>query len=128
MAIALRLSLEDYHARAANSNARAPNGHASSSKERTVDNIAAEIREFEVKKARLEAEKARVESCLQVLYQELEEKQRTESAVFARRDTKGKSKAGGIDYNSSEFEWSGALEAKLKEVFGHDSFRLCQEG
>ncbi|RDX41672.1 ATP-dependent DNA helicase [Lentinus brumalis] len=128
MAIALRLSLEDYHARAANSNARAPNGHASSSKERTVDNIAAEIREFEVKKAKLEAEKARVESCLHVLYQELEEKQRTESAVFARRDTKGKSKAGGIDYNSSEFEWSGALEAKLKEVFGHDSFRLCQEG
>ncbi|KAI0699173.1 P-loop containing nucleoside triphosphate hydrolase protein [Cerioporus squamosus] len=130
MEIALRQSLEDYNARLANSNVRAPNGHprASSSKERSVDGIAAEIREFEAKKTRLEAETARIESCLRVLYQELEEKQRTESAVFARRDTKGKGREGGIDYNSSKFEWSGALGAKLKEVFGHDSFRLCQEG
>ncbi|RPD55580.1 ATP-dependent DNA helicase [Lentinus tigrinus ALCF2SS1-7] len=129
MALALRLSLQDYNARQASSKAAATNGQAraSSSKERTVEDIAAEIREFEEKKAKLAAEAARVESCLQVLYQEMEEKQRAESAVFApRRDTKGKGKA--LDYNSSAFEWSGALQAKLESVFGHNVFRLCQEG
>lgn len=32
-----------------------------------------------------------------------------------------------INY-SEQFEWSGALKARMKEIFGIPSFRLCQEG
>ena len=130
MQLALQLSLQDFKARQAKqARAQSSNPSASSSKDRSLESIAAEIREFEQKKAKLQAETARVVSCLQELYQELEEKQRTESGVFApRRDTKGKGKAGALDYNSSEYEWSGALQAKLQSVFSHEAFRLCQEG
>lgn len=32
----------------------------------------------------------------------------------------------GINYNES-FEWSEAMKARMKAVFGIESFRLCQE-
>ncbi|EMD34632.1 hypothetical protein CERSUDRAFT_116806 [Gelatoporia subvermispora B] len=43
---------------------------------------------------------------------------------------KGKEKAKEqilVDYRT-QFEWSGSLKAKMKSIFGIDSFRLCQEG
>lgn len=44
-------------------------------------------------------------------------------------DRKGKGKAvqGGIDY-MKEMDWSDALKARMKNVFGIDNFRLCQQG
>lgn len=32
-----------------------------------------------------------------------------------------------IDYNE-EFEWSGPMKGRMKDVFGISNFRLCQEG
>ncbi|KAL5498565.1 hypothetical protein ACEPAH_1919 [Sanghuangporus vaninii] len=36
--------------------------------------------------------------------------------------------AGSINYMTEVFEWSGELKARMREVFGIQSFRLCQEG
>ena len=40
---------------------------------------------------------------------------------------KGKRVQGGIDY-TKEMDWSDALKARMKNVFGIDNFRLCQQG
>ncbi|KAI0073245.1 ATP-dependent DNA helicase [Panus rudis PR-1116 ss-1] len=42
---------------------------------------------------------------------------------------KGKENARGheIDYANGQFEWSSGLKARMREVFGIESFRLCQE-
>ncbi|KAL5514242.1 hypothetical protein ACEPAG_2330 [Sanghuangporus baumii] len=36
--------------------------------------------------------------------------------------------AGSINYMTEVFEWSGELKARMREVFGIQNFRLCQEG
>ncbi|KAI0088956.1 P-loop containing nucleoside triphosphate hydrolase protein [Irpex rosettiformis] len=33
-----------------------------------------------------------------------------------------------MDYFASDFEWSAIMKSKLKQVFGIENFRLCQEG
>lgn len=33
-----------------------------------------------------------------------------------------------IDYMSEQFEWSGELKARMRDVFKIQGFRLCQEG
>ena len=44
-------------------------------------------------------------------------------------DAKGKGKAKeGINYMTEPFDWSEGLKARMKAVFGIQSFRLCQEG
>ena len=46
-----------------------------------------------------------------------------------RVDSKGKGKAKeGIKYMTETFDWSEGLKARMKAVFGIQSFRLCQEG
>jgi ATP-dependent DNA helicase Q1 len=46
-----------------------------------------------------------------------------------RVDSKGKGKAKeGINYMTEPFDWSEGLKARMKAVFGIQSFRLCQEG
>ena len=46
-----------------------------------------------------------------------------------RVDVKGKGKAKeGINYMTEPFDWSEGLKARMKAVFGIQSFRLCQEG
>ena len=40
---------------------------------------------------------------------------------------KGKATQGGIDY-MKEMDWNDALKARMKNVFGIDNFRLCQQG
>ncbi|KAA1473234.1 ATP-dependent DNA helicase [Dentipellis sp. KUC8613] len=77
--------------------------------------------------AEFKAKKARIEACLEALERELAEKKSSELAASRRSDPKGKSKASSINYNT-EFDWSGPLHGRLREVFGFDSFRLCQEG
>jgi ATP-dependent DNA helicase Q1 len=50
-------------------------------------------------------------------------------ATHASQLGKGKAKAKqGIDYTANEFEWLHGVKAKMKEVFGINDFRLCQEG
>ncbi|KAF8880470.1 P-loop containing nucleoside triphosphate hydrolase protein [Gymnopilus junonius] len=34
----------------------------------------------------------------------------------------------GINYSTTDFEWSDALKARMKSVFGINDFRLCQRG
>lgn len=34
----------------------------------------------------------------------------------------------GLDYNSGDFDWSSAMKAKMRSVFGIKEFRLCQQG
>jgi ATP-dependent DNA helicase Q1 len=42
---------------------------------------------------------------------------------------KGKGKmTGGINYEDGDFLWISSLKKKMKNVFGIDSFRLCQLG
>jgi ATP-dependent DNA helicase Q1 len=33
-----------------------------------------------------------------------------------------------VNYQTSDFEWSGSILGKMKQVFGLNKFRLCQEG
>ena len=40
----------------------------------------------------------------------------------------GGKKGGKMDYTMSSFEWTGELKRRMREVFGIQSFRLCQEG
>ncbi|KAL1742466.1 P-loop containing nucleoside triphosphate hydrolase protein [Schizophyllum fasciatum] len=47
---------------------------------------------------------------------------------LSKSSAKGKERqSGGIDYNSEDFPWMGALRAKMKEVFGIREFRLAQK-
>ncbi len=43
-------------------------------------------------------------------------------------DVRSGPKPGTTDYNVSDFEWTGELKRRMREVFGIPSFRLCQEG
>ena len=46
-----------------------------------------------------------------------------------RVDVNGKGKGpSGINYQTADFEWSDALRARMKAVFGINDFRLCQRG
>ena len=66
----------------------------------------------------------RMESYIQE--KEMLERQLTQSDL--RVDVKGKGKAKGINYMTEPFDWSEGLKARMKAVFGIQSFRLCQEG
>ncbi|THU95817.1 ATP-dependent DNA helicase [Dendrothele bispora CBS 962.96] len=44
-----------------------------------------------------------------------------------REGGKGKGK-GGIDYGLAGFPWVNGMKAKMKQVFGIEEFRLCQQG
>lgn len=35
---------------------------------------------------------------------------------------------GGTDYLVSDYEWSLHMKKKMREVFGIQNYRLCQEG
>ncbi|KAF8316779.1 ATP-dependent DNA helicase [Clavulina sp. PMI_390] len=51
----------------------------------------------------------------------------TALASSAKGKRASTSQEAAIDYNE-EFEWSGPMKARMKEVFSIQSFRLCQEG
>ncbi|KZT18931.1 ATP-dependent DNA helicase [Neolentinus lepideus HHB14362 ss-1] len=44
------------------------------------------------------------------------------------RSAAGPSGKDCIDYNTTNFEWTHELKARMKKVFGIDNFRLCQRG
>ena len=59
----------------------------------------------------------------------LQEKEMLERQLAQSVDPKGKGKAKeGINYMTEPFDWSEGLKARMKAVFGIESFRLCQEG
>jgi ATP-dependent DNA helicase Q1 len=61
--------------------------------------------------------------------QEKEMLERQLEQSVSRVDAKGKGKAKeGINYMTEPFDWSEGLKARMKAVFGIQSFRLCQEG
>ena len=114
--------MQDSHAREARLRDEAHgSGRASASK--TVDR---DLNSLDVEIEDVQGQITRLQTLLQALKKEREEKLRqirNEQSTF-----KGHETAGDIDYNISDFEWSGALQAKLMSVFGFESFRLCQEG
>jgi ATP-dependent DNA helicase Q1 len=86
--------------------------------------------------AKLEAE---IEGCrvdmieiqtrMETRLQEKEILERQLAQSNPRVDAKGKGKAKqGINYTTEPFDWSEGLKARMKAVFGIQSFRLCQEG
>ena len=94
-------------------------------KDRIISRIAELDAEVELCKADMIEIKSRMEMRLQE--KEMLERQLVQSRLIV--DIKGKGKARqGIDYMTEPFDWSGGLKARMKAVFGIQSFRLCQEG
>ena len=61
--------------------------------------------------------------------QEKEMLERQLAQSDTRVDAKGKGKAReSINYMTEPFDWTEGLKARMKAVFGIQSFRLCQEG
>lgn len=50
------------------------------------------------------------------------------STVVTGGEIRSAPKGGTTDYTVSDFEWTGELKRRMKEVFNIPSFRLCQEG
>ncbi|KAI0824919.1 P-loop containing nucleoside triphosphate hydrolase protein [Trametes gibbosa] len=76
------------------------------------------------------AQRASLDALIRTLEKEREEKLRQirgAQLMPARNALKGKNVMETIDY-MEDFDWSLALRAKMKSVFGFNSFRLCQEG
>lgn len=46
---------------------------------------------------------------------------------IASSNRKGKAREVVVNYYDTDFPWSEGLRSRLKRVFGHDRFRLCQE-
>lgn len=74
---------------------------------------------------REEQEIVRERSDLRTLQQEI----LNSNALANRSNSNQPSNSTTItNYFASDFEWSNAMKAKMNEVFGIPSFRLCQEG
>ena len=74
---------------------------------------------------REEQETIRERSDLRTLQQEI----LNSNAMTNRSNSRQASNSTTItNYFASDFEWSNAMKARMNEVFGIPSFRLCQEG
>ncbi|KAI0646663.1 P-loop containing nucleoside triphosphate hydrolase protein [Trametes meyenii] len=102
-------------------NSRAP--QSSSNHAQDIDALDREIEEIKAQRATLDAVIASLEKQRNALVRDL----RAAQTMPSHSGSNEKSKLGNIDY-TAEFDWSGALQAKMKSVFGFDKFRLCQEG
>ncbi|KDR76542.1 hypothetical protein GALMADRAFT_120706 [Galerina marginata CBS 339.88] len=70
-----------------------------------------------------------IENRISLCLHEREDLERQLAQSRPHLDPKGKGKAQvGINYSTEEFDWSGALKARMKAVFGINDFRLCQKG
>ena len=70
-----------------------------------------------------------IQKRMEARLQEKEMLERQLAQLNPRVDAKGKGKAKeGINYMTEPFDWSEGLKARMKAVFGIQSFRLCQEG
>lgn len=92
--------------------------------------IRGRIAELDAEVIGLEADKVSIVNQIALRLQEKEELERQlVQSSRSRVDPKGKGKAQqGINYATSDFAWSKALEARMKAVFGINEFRLCQRG
>ena len=118
MELALHMSMEEAHARRIGSNHDGRRGGPSN---KSLDELDREI-------ADTEAQVNRLNEYLKLLCKERNDIVKSIRDNDRRGSVKGKEKdTGDIDYED-EFEWTGMIRAKLKSVFGFDSFRQCQEG
>ncbi|KAI0634704.1 P-loop containing nucleoside triphosphate hydrolase protein [Trametes polyzona] len=95
------------------------NGQAS---QRNLDTIERELRDAKAQRAELDALIRALEGEKEEILRQMRSAQTRHSDIV-----KGKGVAGRINY-TEEFDWTPALRAKMKAVFGFDRFRLCQEG
>jgi ATP-dependent DNA helicase Q1 len=84
-----------------------------------ISDVEQDIRTFQALRSDLLRKKVEIQK-------QLGEVQPTRTET-ADRKGKGKARNDGIDY-TREFDWSNELKARMKKVFGIDSFRLCQQG
>ena len=93
--------------------------------QRRKERLRAEIRDVEEKIEKL----TNLRSGLEVEWNELNaDIQLLDHPVTTTLDKKGKARAEIINYQDDLFNWSGDLRTRLREVFGIENFRLCQEG
>jgi hypothetical protein len=76
----------------------------------------------------LDAQMREIQDTKEYLTRQIRDADRKMQDMTAARRGKGKAAASGINYLQDEFEWDGGVNAKLKAVFGINSFRLCQRG
>ncbi|KAF8156587.1 P-loop containing nucleoside triphosphate hydrolase protein [Crassisporium funariophilum] len=98
--------------------------------DRKNERISSRIAELDAEVLGCRADIAEIEDRIDLFLHERAElerqltRSRTQSGA-----AKGKGKAEeGINYMTGHFDWSEGLKARMKAVFGIDSFRLCQEG
>ncbi|KZV99558.1 ATP-dependent DNA helicase [Exidia glandulosa HHB12029] len=88
-----------------------------------LDSLDAEIASVDEEALKLKELRARLVAQKQDVQRQLENMRTGRSAAVDNSKGKGK----GIDY-SDEWEWTPDLVARMKAVFGIQSFRLCQQG
>lgn len=86
-----------------------------------------EIEQFDAEIEKYEEELLSIKALIDLRKEERKQKLQELEATRASYSRKGKDK-DGIDYGKEKFEWLPSLKARMKEVFGINSFRLCQEG
>lgn len=85
-----------------------------------IDNAKKQLEHWQRELEVLNASKARIE-------RELAPKLTPPPSRPQPSNGKGKAPDVLIDYYDNTFTWSDSLRSRLKAVFGHDSFRMCQE-
>ena len=118
-----------FHDRARSETSQRPRGGKSTGLDRNTQRIISRIAELDSKVQECRVDIAEIQTRMDTHLQEKEMLERQLASLNPRIDTKGKGKAkGGINYMTEPFDWSEGLKARMKAVFGIQSFRLCQEG
>jgi ATP-dependent DNA helicase Q1 len=97
--------------------------------DRKKRNIISRITELETEVEGCRVDMIEIQKRLESRLREKEMLERQLAQSDLRVGAKGKGKAKeGINYTTEPFDWSEGLKARMKAVFGIQSFRLCQEG
>jgi ATP-dependent DNA helicase Q1 len=117
------------HDRGRSEPSQRPGGGKSTDFDWKTQRIISRIVELDAKVQGCRVDIAEIQTRMETHLQEKEMLERQLAQLNPRVDTKGKGKAkGGINYMTEPFDWSEGLKARMKAVFGIQSFRLCQEG
>ena len=115
--------------RGRNEQPQRPRGGNSSDFDRKNQLAISRISELEAEVEECRVDMIETQKRMETRLQEKEMLERQLEQSETRVDTKGKGKAKeGINYMTEPFDWSEGLKARMKAVFGIQSFRLCQEG
>jgi ATP-dependent DNA helicase Q1 len=106
-----------------------PGGSSNSTDSDRGKQIISRIAQLETEVEGYRVDMIEIQKRMESRLQEKEMLERQLAQPVHRVDAKGKGKAKeGINYMTEPFDWSEGLKARMKAVFGIQSFRLCQEG